>query len=463
MATTTVSIGSNQSIDTETPATSSGSGPSYTVTFDTTPTGISVGDIGFMDTEDAGGGNPSDYTFLVTAISGDDITLRYCTDTGGKGDASPVGLYDGTGTSSSPNQAVMVFKRAFSTITLFEAMVDDASPDYWGTTDDVIGECHADSTFTDSRVLFDEKQNLSSVTLTAISTERHGGTRGSGTSQVQIKPTAGSGHNNGIIEVDIDNFTIEWIDIDLDSLDGQNTNKAVLVKNNYDNCIVRNNIIHDKGGNPGNTGPFMVHFINAGAASDECYILNNIVYNVVETNNDGAFAINTNLMGGVAYIYNNTVYNVESAGSSKFANAYRYGNEASSVINIKNNIAAQLDADGVSTNERAYWKNAAGSTENASNNLSDTTTHSTYEAPGSNSLTDQDLSSDIKFVSTTGGSEDLHIQDDSVCVGAGTDLGTTNGVNIDIDGTTKSGEWSMGADFVESSTAGAAFLAFYTE
>ena len=160
MATTTVSIGSNQSIDTETPATTSGSGPSYTVTFGTTPTGIHVGDIGFMDTENAGGGGASDYTFLVTAISGDNITLKYLTDTGSKGDASPVGLYNGTGTSGSPNQAEMVFKRAFSTITLFEAMIDDASPDYWGSSDDVVGELHADSNFTDATVNFDNKQSL---------------------------------------------------------------------------------------------------------------------------------------------------------------------------------------------------------------------------------------------------------------------------------------------------------------
>ena len=190
MATTTVSIGSNQSIDTETPATTSGSGPSYTVTFGTTPTGIHVGDIGFMDTENAGGGGASDYTFLVTAISGDNITLKYLTDTGSKGDASPVGLYNGTGTSGSPNQAEMVFKRAFSTITLFEAMIDDASPDYWGSSDDVVGELHADSNFTDATVNFDNKQSLSSVTLSVYEDDRHDGTAESG---ALWKPTANSG------------------------------------------------------------------------------------------------------------------------------------------------------------------------------------------------------------------------------------------------------------------------------
>ena len=69
MPTTIVSIGSNQSIDTKTPSTSSGSGPSYTIGFTANPTiksasqnGIAVGDIATMDTDEAGanggGGGP---------------------------------------------------------------------------------------------------------------------------------------------------------------------------------------------------------------------------------------------------------------------------------------------------------------------------------------------------------------------------------------------------------------------
>ena len=43
------------------------------------------------------------------------------------------------------------FKRAFSTITLFEAMVDDCKSLPIGElADDVVGELHADSNFTDA-------------------------------------------------------------------------------------------------------------------------------------------------------------------------------------------------------------------------------------------------------------------------------------------------------------------------
>ena len=464
MATTTVSIGSNQSIDTETPATSSGSGPSYTVTFGTTPTGIHVGDIGFMDTEDAGGGNASDYTFLVTGISGDNITLKYLTDTTSKGDASPLGLYDGSGSSGSPNQAAMVFKRAFSTITLFEAMVDDASPDYWGSSDDVVGELHADSNFTDATVNFDNKQSLSSVTLSVYSDDRHDGTAESG---ALWKPTANSGHNQGILRINIDDMTAEWLDISFDSLDSNNTNKGIVLVGTNNNNIIRNNLIHDKGGNPGSNGPFMIHTLAAGASSDSLYVLNNIIYNIVETNNDSASAVNINVWAGNAYIYNNTVYNIQGQGGSKHGIGFRFGNPTSSNTRIKNNIASKCEGG----NSRAYWKNSSGSTVDSANNLSDDTTDAAYNAEDmGQSLNDSSAltgksAAQIDFVSTSGGSEDLHLDTSSVCLEAGVDLGTTNGVNIDKDGVDRDATgvtWDIGADqkSVATSTGSPAFFLF---
>ena len=461
MATTTVSIGSNQSIDTETPASSTGSGPSYVVTFGTTPTGIHVGDIGVMDTYNWGDEVESEYIYLVTGISGDNITLKYCTDSNGYGDASPYGLYSTAGSSGSPVQASMTFKRAFSTITLFEAMIDDASPTLFGTTDDVVGELHADSNFTDATVNFSDKQSLSSVTLSVYEDDRHDGTAESG---ALWKPTTGSGHNQGIIRINIDNMTVEWLDISFDSLDSTNSNKAIVLAGTNDDCIIRNNLIHDKNGNPGSTGPIIIHTIAAGASSDTLTIQNNIIYNLVETSNDTAQAINTNQWSGTANIYNNTIYNIDAQGTDKQTWGIVYGNVASAVVNVKNNIVAKMVADGVGSNERAYQKFNASSTENASNNLSDdTTTTAAYKAPGSDSLQDQTLS-EIDFVSTTGGSEDLHIDENSVCRQAGVDLGTTNSVNIDIDGFDRDSNgvvWDIGADQTDNEASGnPAFIMF---
>ena len=88
MPTTIVSLGTNQLIDVETPETTGGgAGANYAVTFITTPTGISIGDIGVMLVQPAGGTAlpNSVYTFLVTGIgeasggaSDDVIFLKYC-------------------------------------------------------------------------------------------------------------------------------------------------------------------------------------------------------------------------------------------------------------------------------------------------------------------------------------------------------------------------------------------------
>ena len=456
MATTTVSIGSNQSIATVTPSSCSGSGP-WTVAFTSTPSSnVAVGDI-YVAQDEAS--SFATFTFLLTGISGSDYTLKYLScDDGGMmscGSTSPCEIYN-----SMFEVVAGTFKRAFSTITLFEAMVDDSSPAYWGSTDDVVGECHADSTFTDSTVNFNSKQSLSSVKLTVNSDDRHDGKAETG---VLLKPTSGSGHDQGIIRVGIDSFTIEWLDISLDSLDSTNTNKAIVLNGTNDNCIIRNNLIHDKGGNPGANGAFMIHVLAAGASSDTISILNNIIYNIVETGSDASNAIVMSAWQGTVNIYNNTVYNIDSAGSSRVAAAYKYNGHANQTANVKNNIAAQMVADTASY-KRAFWDVGTG-TANQDYNLSDDTTNATYQAAGANSLIDKTLAQ-IDFVSTSAGSEDLHIDTDSVCRGAGVDLGTTNGVNIDIDGLDRDATdltWDMSADqtiAASVSTSGKALLMF---
>lgn len=456
MPTTTVSIGSNQNISTVTPASTSGSNP-YVITFTSTPSSsVAVGDIFVIADETT---FFATYTYLLTNISGSNYTLKQVDDGGsGMGDLSPYGnFYD-----MSYQQSAGTFKRAFSTITLFEAMVDDASPSYWGSSDDVVGELHADSNFTDATVNFSQKQSLSSVTLSVYEDDRHDGTAESG---ALWKPTANSGHNQGILRINIDNMTAEWLDISMDSLDSRNTNKAIVLAGTNDDNIIRNNLLHDKGGNPGSTGPNVIHIIAAGSTSDVVYIQNNIIYNIVETSGDHSVGINTNQWSGTTHIYNNTVYNIDSQGSSKNAYGIVYGSNTNNTTNIKNNLVAKMVADGGASNERAFQKSDASSTENASNNLSDdTTTDATYKAPGSDSLQDQTLAQ-IAFVSTTAGSEDLHIQSSSVCAEAGVDLGTTNEVNIDINGRDRDAEgdtWDIGAHQVSEAAAdtGAMFIMF---
>ena len=84
---------------------------------------------------------------------------------------------------------------------LFEAMIDDASPDYWGSSDDVVGELHDDSNFTDNVIDFTNSQSLSSVKITVNSNDRHDGTADTG---VVLKPTSGTGSGGIVFRIAID-------------------------------------------------------------------------------------------------------------------------------------------------------------------------------------------------------------------------------------------------------------------
>ena len=458
---TTVTIGSNQNISSNTTSGTSGSGP-YVITFTSSvDSKVVVGDIYVISDEASHFGT---YTYLVTAISGSDYTLKQVDDGGaGMGDMTPHGNF----MDFSYSQVAGVFKRAFEDIGDFEVHVNLSSPKYFGSSDDVIGQMHADSTFTDARTYFDNSQSLSSVTLSAADGQRHGGTDGAGTSQVVIEPTANAGHNNGIIDINIDNFILEFVDINLDSLDSRDTNKAIVFRGTNDDNVIRNNMIHDKGGNPGGTGPFMMHVVGAGASSDTLSILNNFIYNVVEGSNDNAAAILLNEWSGTVNVYNNTIYNIESQGGSKVAFGIRSAHVSGSTSNIKNNIVAKLVGGG---GERAFEDgiaNGSAGTFNEAYNLSDDTSETAYDARGTGSLANKTIS-EIDFESSAVANEtqrdavDLRIGSDSVCVGAGVDLGSTNGVNIDIAGTTRSGDWSIGAFHVAaaSDTGNPAFLLF---
>ena len=391
MATTTVTIGSNQSISANTTSGTSGSGP-YVITFTSSvDSKVVVGDIYVISDEAS---HFSTHTYLVTVISGSNYTLKQVDDGGaGMGDMTPHGnFYTMNDETFEMEQAPGTFKRAFADIGDFEVHVNLASPKYFGSSDDVIGQMHADSTFTDARTYFDNSRSLSSVTLSAADGQRHGGTDGAGTSQVVIEPTANAGHNNGIIDINIDNFILEFVDINLDSLDSRDTNKAIVFRGTNDDNVIRNNMIHDKGGNPGGTGPFMMHIVGAGASSDTLSILNNFIYNIIEQTGDNAAAMLLNEWSGTVNVYNNTIYNIQSQGSSKIAFGIRSAHVSGSTSNIKNNIVAKLVGG---NGERAFEDgiaNGSAGTFNEAYNLSDDTSETAYDARGTGSLANKTIS-----------------------------------------------------------------------
>tara|TARA_R100000005_G_C4993529_1_gene200559 strand:- start:1037 stop:2173 length:1137 start_codon:yes stop_codon:yes gene_type:complete len=366
--------------------------------------------------------------------------------------------------------------RDYSTISAWEADLSDAS--IYSDGDDAVGEIYADSTFTGNTVTIDggtsiggsAGQDLNSVKLTVAAGNRHDGTAESG---ALLKPTANSGHNVGIIAIERDNFTLEWLDISLDSLDSANTNQAIRMNSGVGNLTIRNMLIHDKGGNPGSNGPFGIVSGQSATTSTNWYFLNNIFYSFIETSDDSAGAIIIRAFTGNLYIYNNTVYKIKSHGGSKDAIGFRFGDGTHVQANIKNNIVAGLDEGDIAA---AYWMDEVPNSNrvlNSATNLSDDTSDAAKDAEDfdvnkndSTALIGKTLAQ-IAFVSTTAGSEDLHITEDSVCVDAGTDVGTTGGVQTDINGRDRDAQgdtWDIGAhEFVADSDDSAGTFMIFTD
>ena len=361
--------------------------------------------------------------------------------------------------------------RDYSTINAWEADLNSGS--IYSHGDTAVGEMYADSTFTGAQSTIENGSaiggssghDLALIKLTVHADSRHDGTAESG---ALLKPTANSGHSMGIIRIAVDNVTIEWLDISMDSLDSRNTNFAIFHASGGGTTTIRNMLIHDKGGNPGSAGPGGIISNFAGATDDIRYILNNIIYSIIETSGDSASAMNMRAFQGNLHIYNNTIYLIQANGGSKDSVGIRCGNDADTTANIKNNIVSNLVA---SDKKYGYLIDNGSATLNSANNLSDDTVDSTYSAEDfgrsandSTGLTGKTLA-EISFVSTSAGSEDFHIDEDSDCVDAGADLGTTGGVEIDINGRNRDSNgdtWDIGAhEFVaDADTTGAAFLMF---
>lgn len=434
MATVTTSIGTNTSIDTETPSSGSGSNP-YTVTFGTDPTGVSVGDSVHFDN-----GMGTVYVYLVTGISGSNYTLKWIS--GGMGATNPYGITD-----MSYSQASGVFKRTYSTISAWESDLDNTS--YYSSSDHAVGEVYKDSTFNE-HVTVDGggTVGLASVKLTVPESQRHDGTENSG-AKIQ---TTGSGDHSFLIKRS--QFTVEWMELDLSSAPSGVGSGFNYGANSQQDVYIRNNLLHDLVTQGDHIHGIYVWHAN-GDSSNTRYIMNNIIYNIDNSSTSkeaSAITVPTGNWG--VYLYNNTVYYVKATGSGK--DAFCFSIHDTDTF-IKNNIAARPQAASASDAKCFAESGFSGSTHDY--NLSTDST-----ATGTNSVTGEAYG-DL-FVSDTAGSEDLHLKSGAGAIGAGTDLGTSpTNVNIDIDGRDRdsSGDtWDIGADQTASASVSVPIAIFFT-
>ena len=417
MATITTSIGTNSSLDTQTPSSGSGSNP-YTVTFGTDPTGVSVGDSVEFDN-----GMGTVYQYLVTEISGSDYTLKWIT--GGGFATNPYGIVD-----MSYSQAAGVFQRTYSTISAWESDLDNT--DYYSSSDDAVGEVYNDSVF-DEYIVIDGggTVGLSSVTLTVPESERHDGTAGTG---ARVEYT---GSQSSSFRIRRSQCTVEWLELDLTSTGAAVSAGLNLGTNSTQDVYARNNIIH--GLTTQSTHIHGVYVWGTGDSSNSRHLMNNLVYrmdNSSTTKEASAITVAGSNWG--VYLYNNTVYYVKATGGGD--NAFCFSIHDTDTV-IKNNIAARPIA------AHSAWQKCFGES-GFSGSTHDYNLSTDSTATGTNSVTGEAYG-DL-FVSDTGGTEDLHLKAGADAIGAGVDLGTSpTGVNVDIDGRDRDAEgdtWDIGAD-----------------
>jgi len=407
MAVVTTSISPGTSHDTAVDITGvSGSGP-WTVTLDDASAAV-VGDALWDE-------HATPRKYLITAVSGNDLTVR---DSEGVGSAP-----DDSGTS------IAYIKRYYTTITLWEADLDDTG--LYANGDDAVGECYKDAAF-DESVTIDGggTVGLASVTLTVAESDRHDGTAGTGARIVR------STAKNPIVLSNGRATTIaEWLEV-TSSVSG-NANRSFIEIAGVESgqtYHIRNTICHSLLAGSQNYRAY--HGIKVdGKAGSNRYVHNNIVYDINHASGGSPCGIK---VGGSSFAsaFNNTVFDVADADGTGGTGI------SVSVTSAQNNIAVDSGASDFSF--------SGDGTE--SHNLSSDAT-----ASGTGSLTNK--SSADQFVSTVGGSEDLRLKLGAHAINAGTDLETTPaGVNIDITGRDRHAEgdvWDIGAhEYVAVAAAG---------
>ena len=417
MATVTFNIGgrSNENV---TITSVSGSGP-YTVNLSGATSSTDNNDA-FVDE----GGNQ----YHITAGAGT-ATLTVA-DTEGVG-AAPDDTTGGQAYTS----------RYFSTVTLWEADLDDTNQ--YSASDDAVGEGYNDSAFDESGITINGggTVGLGSITLSVASGDRHDGTEGSGCRFVQT----GSFHLETSVDTSGCPITVEWWEFDWNG-QALSDKGAIFNTFNHGNSVTtcRYLIVHGALGSPGGSA-YSVSMLYLYNGQSKHY--NSILYDM-GNDKTGTGQVNGIACDGSANtgkaVFNVTVHNIYNNNGTGACYGYFAQN-----INTSSHLAAKniVITDTGGTTSGTIKDFVFDGSEDDEYNLSSDDSADDNSGTGaliSKSATDQ-------FVSTTGGSEDLHIKDqDADIYLAGTDLGATpSGVEIDIDGRDRDvngGLWSIGAD-----------------
>jgi hypothetical protein len=303
----------------------------------------------------------------------------------------------------------------------WETGLDDS--DIYGTGSNAVGVCYNDSAFDEAITINGGGGfGMGSRRLTVAEADRHTGIAGTGARVVKTSSAVTA------IHLTITNSVVEWLEYDCNGQDvdaifrvgtSQTTGNADIFRN----CI----------GHGAVNGKYGCHQAEANRTSTW---MNLIIYNLAVTQGgSGSATYGIYVRDADAVAYNCTVHDINRTDNAPTGENYGVFRSSGTV---KNCIATDITSD-FALNELLDFKSLnASSTHNLSEDAS------ADDAGDSNALINQNPA-DL-FVSITLGSEDFHLVDTAVAIGAGDNLGTTPpGVNIDIDGTTRGVIWDMGA------------------
>lgn len=318
----------------------------------------------------------------------------------------------------------------YSSVTAWEADLDNTTPydagdEAHGEVFDFISEA-AEVDINGGTTI-----GLVRVNLIGEATSRHDGTATGVDAGIDY---TGSGDENIIIH-DAEDISgnVQWLELDGnddDPASGIQWEKGQAGGNNT-NHICSNNIIHDF------QGVKVRHAIfnqNRSFSGFNMYITNNIAYNMQATAQSTAAGIRCINTGAIDNIFNNTLFNITMTHATRNVEGIETIDDADKTI--KNNLAIQVTVSGSGTGS-CYLPSMELSTGDSDNNGSS-------DATGSSGLTSLGTS---EFVSTTPGSEDLHLASGSTSEDAGVDLGSGVNAHIDINGEDRTTitNWDIGA------------------
>jgi hypothetical protein len=460
MAEVYASIGSRSNIaiadgDSKLPSSASGSGTfasPYSLAYSSSPGDVGVGDkLAITDDNNYAG---TTFYYFVKSVSSNTVEVVFMyEDSGSVGKQNPASL-EVTDDYGDVVKAGHTYSRTYDDVVEWEAGLNNSN--FYSANDDLTGWMHSDSDFDEENVIFNyTSTTYDSIKLTVNEDDRQHGIEGQ-TGKVVNKPNANPGGSTAsIYNLSIDNFTIEWIEIDMSS----SSSTSIVIQTGTSNtqarinAVIQHLLIHSWGTNQ--TGDPMQAIMLRGGSGGYQHIFNCICYDFQESD-DHVTAFNFNQSRATVKCYNNTSYDMTvTTRTDKYASGYLWSTNGT--INIKNCIAIDSEntAGGGTAAYSVDFRRFSGS-DDCDFCLSSDSTADTY---GTNAQINKTAANTFE----TPGS-DMRIKSDSDAAENGTDLGTD--ANIDISEFDRNGvdvSWDIGAYQVTrtaSVSAGAALLLF---